>query len=315
VSGLVTIGETLALVSSAKPGHLAHTTSLDLRIGGAESNVAIGVRRLGVPAAWVGRVGADSLGLRVLREMRAESVDLEVITDDRAPTGLMVKERRSPESTHIWYYRIGSAGSRLTPEDLPAARIGSADVLHLTGITPGLSDTALATTRAAVDLAIAHDVPISFDVNHRAGVWGDRDAGPTYSEFASEATVVFAGPEEARLLTGSTEAEPQALLEALALVNKGDVVLKLGGEGCLAWIDGKQFRLDAVQVPVMDTVGAGDAFVAGYLAEFINGLTPEGRLSTAITCGALACTGEGDWEAFPRREDLDRTGNGDSVRR
>jgi 2-dehydro-3-deoxygluconokinase len=309
VTGLVTMGETLALARSAGIGPLEHAAGLDLGIGGAESNVAIGVRRLGVPATWLGRVGDDSLGTRVLRELRAEGLEVRGVLDEGAPTGLMVKERRTPAATRVWYYRAGSAGSRLSPADVPDDLLTGADVLHLTGITPGLSDPALAATRAVVARAGDAGVPVSFDVNHRAGVWGARDPAPVYRELAAAAAVVFAGDDEARLLTGSTATDPDALLDELADASGGDAVLKLGAEGCLARVDGERHRLDAVAVTVVDTVGAGDAFVAGYLAELVGGHEPARRLATAVACGALACTGPGDWESLPTRADLEHLGS------
>ncbi|MBZ5740972.1 sugar kinase [Nocardioides mangrovi] len=309
MSGLVTVGETLALVSA---GPLAHATTAGVGIGGAESNVAIGVRRLGAPATWIGRVGRDSLGSRVLRELRAEDVTVLAQADETAPTALMVKETTSPGRARVWYYRDGSAGSRLRPEDLPAAALAAADVLHLTGITPGLSDTARAATHAALDLAGARTV-VAFDVNHRARVWGDRDAAAVYRDLAARADVVFAGEDEARLLTGTPTTDPYALLAELAETTAGDVVLKRGAAGCVARLAATTYDVPAVPVPVVDTVGAGDAFVAGYLAELLGGRPPEERLRTAVRCGAFACLAPGDWEGLPSRPDLDTLDHSDPV--
>ena len=92
---VVTLGETMALMSSETDGPLQHTRSLALGIGGSESNVAIALTRLGTPVTWIGRVGEDSLGDLVLREIHAEGVNVIGIRDPDAPTGLMVKERRT----------------------------------------------------------------------------------------------------------------------------------------------------------------------------------------------------------------------------
>jgi 2-dehydro-3-deoxygluconokinase len=227
----------------------------------------------------------------------------------------MVKERRTAEAGRVWYYRAASAGSRLSPADLPADVVRAAGVLHVTGITPGLSESALAATRAAVALAVDAGVPVSFDVNHRAGVWGSRDPAPVYAELARAAAVVFAGEDEARLLTGSAATDPDDLLDALEGKAGGDVVLKLGADGCLARIGGRRWQVPAVPVTVVDTVGAGDAFVAGYLAELLRGLPPADRLATAVRCGALACAGHGDWEGLPTRADLALLTPGESVTR
>lgn len=315
MTGLVTFGETLALAASTVPGSLAHAGTLALGVGGAESNVAIGVRRLGGAASWVGRIGADPLGARVLRELRAEDLDVRAVVDPDAPTALMVKERRTAEAARVWYYRSGSAGSRLRPEDLPHDLVSAADVLHVTGITPGLSASAWDATRAALEVAAAGGVRISFDVNHRDAVWRGRDPAPVLAEVARAADVVFAGPDEARLVTGSTETDPRGLLAALARACGGDAVLKLGERGCLADVDGVVHEVPAVRVQVVDTVGAGDAFVAGYLAELMAGAPVLQRLDTAVRCGALVCGSAGDWEALPTRSELGLLDGGEPVAR
>jgi len=140
---LVTLGETMALFTADRVGPLRHATTMRVGIAGAESNVAIGVRRLGHPAAWIGRVGSDELGQLVLGRLRAERVEVDAaVVDPEAPTGLMVKEHRTADLARVVYYRRGSAGSRLAPGDLDEARIRGARVLHLTGITPALSASA-----------------------------------------------------------------------------------------------------------------------------------------------------------------------------
>jgi len=149
---LVTLGETMALFASDRVGPLRYAATMRVGIAGAESNVAIGVRRLGHPAAWIGRVGSDELGHLVLGRLRGERVDVEAaVVDQDAPTGLMVKEHRTADLTRVVYYRRDSAGSRLQPGDLDEARIRAARVLHLTGITPALSATARAAVHAAAE--------------------------------------------------------------------------------------------------------------------------------------------------------------------
>ncbi|HWR85172.1 MAG TPA: sugar kinase [Rhodoglobus sp.] len=302
MGGLVTLGETMALFRGASIGSLSHEHAFELGIGGAESNVAIGVARLGGSAAWMGRVGADGFGERVLRELRAEGLDLRATVDEGARTGLMVKERRTAGLTRVLYYRAGSAGSRLAASDLDEELIRSAGVLHVTGITPALSDAAAGAVRAAVDLAVAAGVPVSFDVNHRASLWSADAAVPVYRELAARSTAVFAGEDEAAMLVG--DGTPQELAERLAALGPGQVVIKLGAEGCLALVDGATYAVPAVPVQPVDTVGAGDAFVAGYLAELLDGRSVEQRLATAVRTGAFACLGPGDWESYARRDEL-----------
>jgi 2-dehydro-3-deoxygluconokinase len=251
----------------------------------------------------------------VVRELRAEDLDVRAVVDAEAPTALMIKERRTADAATVWYYRTGSAGSRLSPDDLPDELVSAASALHVTGITPGLSSSVLAATRRAMATATAAGVPISFDVNHRVAVWRGRDPVPVYAELARAAAVVFAGEDEARLLTGSDTDDPDELLAVLDAAVGGDAVLKLGADGCLASSGGVRRRVPAVRVTVVDTVGAGDAFVAGYLAELLLGRADDERLATAVRCGALACASSGDWEGLPTRDDLSLLDGGESVKR
>ena len=233
---VVTLGETMGLVRTTAIGSLEHVSDLALHVGGAESNVAIGVVRMGGRATWIGRVGDDSLGRRVLRELRGEQVDVAATVDDSARTGLMLKETPTAGTTRVLYYRAASAGSRLSPGDLDADTIRTADLLHVTGITLALSESAAAAVHDAVGIARSAGVPVSFDVNHRASLWADRDAADAYREIARQADIVFAGDGEAELLVGP--GEPEDLAAALAALGPTQAVVKLGERGCVARIDG-----------------------------------------------------------------------------
>lgn len=207
-SGVVTIGETMALLAAQRTGPLSHVPSMSVGIGGAESNVAIALQRLGVPATWIGRVGKDSFGELVLRELRAERLDVRGIVDAAAPTGLMVKERRTARSLGVWYYRAGSAGSRLRPEDIAEGVFAHAALLHVTGITPALSDSAAEAVRHAIELARRHGMTVSFDVNYRSKLWSREAAGKGLLDIVRACDVVFAGPEEASLFVPEEDPTP-----------------------------------------------------------------------------------------------------------
>ncbi len=311
---IVTIGETMALLHSRTPGPLAHASSLALGVGGAESNFAVAVRRLGTAASWIGRIGADSLGDKVIRELRAEDLTVHAIRDRDAPTGLMIKERRTTDASRVWYYREGSAGSRLSPADLPHRVIETAALLHVTGITPALSESAAAAITTAVHLAVQAGVPVSFDVNHRSSLWRDRNPTTVYRQLAASSTIVFAGYDEARLIVpGLTKVAE--LADAIADLGPSQVVIKLGAEGCHAVADGTSASLPAVPIDPVDTVGAGDAFVAGYVTEYVAGQDLTTRLRTAVAVGAFACLNPGDWEGMPRREELDLLQSSEPVSR
>ena len=315
MTAVLTIGEGLGVLRTQGIGTLALERELTVGTGGAECNVAIGLARLGVPVTWLGRVGDDGLGARVVRELRAEAVSVIAPVDPRAPTGLLLKETPSAGHTVVTYHRSGSAGSRLSPGDLDAVDLRSFDVLHVTGITPALSATARECIDVAIDRARQAGTAVSFDVNHRSRLWSADAAAEVYREIARRSDVVFAGADEAALLTGLPEDDAPALAEAIGALGPAEVVVKLGARGALARLDGRMTSRAATPVAVVDTVGAGDAFVAGYLAERLRGASVEARLELAVRTGAAACAHAGDWEGFPTRRDLDRNPGPDPVSR
>jgi 2-dehydro-3-deoxygluconokinase len=299
VTDVVTLGETMAVFTSASVGPLRHATSLTVGAAGAESNMAIGLRRLGASVAWIGRVGDDELGQLVLARLRGEDVDVRgAVVDPGAPTGLMVKERRTGTISRVHYYRRGSAGSRLGVDDVDEAAIVAARILHVTGITPALSDTARAAVSRAVEVARAAGTLVSLDYNYRSALWSPEEAREVLRVLTARADVVFAGEEETELVAGAPT------VEALAALGPREAIVKRGAKGAVAAVGGVVCEAPAVPVRVVDPVGAGDAFVAAYLAGLLEGHDPEERLRAACAAGAFAVTVDGDWEGFPTRAEL-----------
>lgn len=304
--GLVTIGETMGLLTSVDYGPLRHARQLALGVAGAESNVAIGVRRLGHGATWIGRVGEDEIGDLVESTLRGEGVLLSIGRDPVRPTGLMLKSRRTTSITRVTYYRSGSAASGLSPEDLPLDLIAAARVLHVTGITPALSDSCRDAVLHAIHHARAQGTRVSLDVNYRAALWRERAARPVLRELAGLADILFAGPDEAELLVGADSGwTPAELAAELATLGPAETVIKCGAAGAVARADNRVMEEPAFAVRAVDPVGAGDAFVAGYLAGVLEGASLENRLKLGALAGAFAVTVSGDWEGAPTRRELE----------
>lgn len=300
---VITLGETMALLTPEKIGPLSHAGPLCMGIGGAESNVAIGLKRLGVSVAWVGRVGEDSIGQLIERELRAEGLEVRCTRDESAPTGLMLKERRTPNLVRVSYYRNDSAGSRLCRTDIPESLFPHARLLHLTGITPALSATAADAVQHAIDCARSAGLSISFDLNYRSSLWSAEEASSAYLDIIPQCDIVFAGDDEAAIAIGRND-DPLLLAERIVQLGPSQAVIKLGSAGCVALVDGAKHRQAAIPIQPVDTVGAGDAFVAGYLAELLAGEDVPQRLLTAVRTGAFACLVPGDWEGMPYRPEL-----------
>lgn len=303
---LLTIGESLGLIVAKRTGRLANSPGVRLGFGGAESNVAIGMSRLGASTAWAGRVGADGIGDLITRELRAEGIEVHATVDPSAATALMIKERPSAATSRVTYYRSAQAGSRLNPDDIADGLVERARVLHVTGITAALGAQPLAAIGVAIDRARAAGAQVSFDVNHRPSLWRNADDAKTaYRALVARADIVFAGADESTLVTG-VSCGPEEQAAALQDLGARCAVIKLGERGAYARDADRDEHREAMPVQVVDTVGAGDAFVAGWLSETVRGKSLKARLETAILCGALACTTEGDWEAAPTRADLAR---------
>jgi 2-dehydro-3-deoxygluconokinase len=315
LSGLVTIGEPLGQVAADREGPLRPGAPAAVSVCGAEATVAIGIRRLGIPAAYIGRVGDDAFGRMSIEALRGEGVDVSSVTvDPAAPTGLLLRTRRTADRDVVDYWRAGSAGSRLRPEDVDPDVVAAGDLLHVTGITPALSDTAAAAVDRACDLARRAGVPISFDVNHRSRLWHGRSARTALLPLAAGADVVFGGRHElALLLDAAPDAPPEKLLAGLAAEGVREVVVSLGAEGAVGLLDGELARVAAHKVKAVDVIGAGDAFVAGYLAARLEGLDQVARLRSGSTLGAFAVGTRGDWEGLPRRAELALVEHHDQV--
>lgn len=298
---VVTAGETMVLVVPSSPGRLRHATDVTLSIGGAESNVAIGLSRLGIPASWVSAVGEDELGELVLHRVRAEGVDTSGVRriPDR-PTGLYLREEVAG-ALRVYYYRSGSAASTLAPGALDASVLEGAAFLHLTGITGALSPQAAEFLSWAAATARAAGVRVSYDVNYRSRLWEPAAARTASEALLPHVDVLLVGDEEAAALWGWDEA---TCLERFPGAGPREVVVKLGARGCAARIDGERLTAPGFPVRQLDPIGAGDAFAAGYLAATLWGRPPEERLRTANAMGAFCVQNLGDYEGLPSRREL-----------
>jgi 2-dehydro-3-deoxygluconokinase len=301
---LVTFGESMGLISTPDIGPIEFAREFRYGIGGAESNVAIGAARLGAPVTWIGRLGCDATGDLIERRLRAEGVLVHAIRDG-GYTGLMVRHHRVAGHIGVDYHRAGSAAARLCFSDIPDDVLAGAAILHVTGITPALSESARQAVFDAAERARGLGVTICLDVNYRAKLWEPAAARPVLRALAARADILMASTGEARLLLGDEQARVgPAMLRRLAALGPDEVIVKDGARGCAALINGASFTLPALTVPVVDPVGAGDAFAAGYLADRLAGESPEARLRTAMTAGAFAVAVPGDCEGLPRRHDL-----------
>jgi len=297
---VVTAGETMVLVTPAQPGRLRHATSVELRIGGAESNVAIALARLEEQVGWVSWLSNDELGELVLARVRAEGVDTSRVRRIEGLTGLYMRERVG-DAVRVYYYRSGSAASQMGSDAFDPSYLDGAQFVHLTGITPALSQACRQFMPWVMNEARRRGVKVSFDVNYRSKLWAATAARSAIEEILPLVDLLFVGDEEAEALWSESG---EALLHAFVQRGPGEVVLKRGAAGSAALVDGAIVEAQGFAVTPVDPIGAGDAFAAGYLAGHLWQVEPDTRLRIANAMGAWAVMNNGDYEGLPTKAEL-----------
>lgn len=299
---VVTFGESMSLFLPSEQQSIERADQLQHRFGGAESNVAIGLARLGVEVGWFSVVGDDPLGKRIVKSIRGEGVDVSrVMYSKDAPTGMMFREQISGRSA-VHYFRKGSAASTMKPEQLDEEYIQGAQLLHITGITPALSDSCKATIYDAVEIAKKHGVRICFDPNLRLKLWSLEEAREVILHLASKADYFLPGWDELKLLYNTEDAE---LIDSKLNELSATCIVKGKGDYNVIYEQETQTQVPFYPAEkVIDTVGAGDAFCAGFLAGICKEMSTYEAVRMASINGSLAVQSYGDWEALPEWEQL-----------
>ncbi|KQU58074.1 sugar kinase [Rhodococcus sp. Leaf278] len=294
------VGEGL-VVLVAETGPLENSETFHRNSGGAEANVARVFAQLGVDAAWVSRVGNDGFGRYLVKQLAEAGVDTSGVTiDDERPTGMYVKERGSGSGDRydlasgesaMTYFRAGSAASALSPTEIGESAtelICRADLIHFSGITVAISDSAAQLTSALMDRSAI----VSFDLNYRPALWKSRSgtAADVLGQHVRGSDVVSMGSDEAALVFGTSDpAELRRMFpQPEHLVIKNDAHTVTAFEGT-ARVDVPALRLD-----VVEKIGAGDAFAGGFLTGLLLGRSAVERVRFGHLCAAGALTGHGD---------------------
>ncbi|MFD8153169.1 sugar kinase [Streptomyces sp. NPDC059720] len=298
------IGETMAALVPEPVVPLETADLLRVDVAGAESNVARYLADHRVPARWVSAVGDDPWG-RLVRTRVAESgVDTSAVrTDPQRPTGVLFK---NPEAygTRVQYYRQRSAASALAPELLGDPAVTSAALVHLTGITAALSPSCRALVTEALRLHVGgRPYVVSFDVNHRAALWSDGSAATVLARFADRADITFVGLDEAQALWGNHLVNAAAVRRMLP--GPRILVVKDGDREATAFTGAEQCAVPAPHVRVVEPIGAGDAFAAGFLAALLRGDDTVRALRLGHLTAASALRVGGDHGPLPPRSQIE----------
>ncbi|MGJ9459611.1 sugar kinase [Oceanobacillus sp. CF4.6] len=301
---VITIGETMVLFTPNTQGHMRYASNFSRRFGGAETNVAIGLSKLGHKAGWISRVGNDEFGKAILSFLRGEGVDVsQVQYDDAAPTGLYFKEKRTVSEFRIQYYRKGSAASKMRAGDINEAYLKRAKYLHVTGITPALSESCYEAIVYAIKLAKKNGVTVVFDPNLRKNLWPEERAREVLQELVSYADIVLPGVEEGAFLYGTKD--PIEIGKRILETGASLAVIKTGSEGAYYVTEEKSEHVPVVAASeISDPVGAGDGFCAGLLSGLLDGLSIKKSVARGNLIGSVVVKVDGDVEGLPDRSEL-----------
>ncbi|PCK19627.1 2-dehydro-3-deoxygluconokinase [Bacillus pumilus] len=302
----VTFGESMAMFYAREIGELHQVNTFQKALAGAESNVAVGLARLGFEVGWMSKIGADSLGTFILEELQKEGVDTNAVlrSNDGSKTGILLKSKVIDGDPDVTYYRKGSAASTMNPSDFPFNYFKQAGHLHMTGIPPALSSEMRAFSFHALQVMKEQGKTISFDPNLRFQLWEEEeDMIHTVNQMASQADWFFPGLAEGQRLTGCHE--PEEIADVYLQKGVKLVVMKLGAEGAFFKSAENQGVVNGFQVhDVIDTVGAGDGFAVGVISGLLDGLSYEKSVTRGNAIGALAVMSPGDKDGLPTREEL-----------
>jgi 2-dehydro-3-deoxygluconokinase len=279
------------MIRLAAPGYerLEVAATLDVSIGGTESNVAVALARLGRRVTWISALPANPLGRRIAATLQSHGVDTSyILWQEHSRAGIYFLEPGAPpRPTRVIYDRAASALATIDPDSVPYDQLGRADALHLTGITPALSDNSAEVCQRLMTRARSEDIPLIFDVNYRSLLWSPEEAASGLVPFLDQAHILFCGRGDAATIwnfEGSPEEVAAALLERSGAEL---VVITDGGAGATAVTRSGEIRVQAApEVDIVDPVGAGDGFAAGFLDVWFS---ESGDITRALRSGvALA---------------------------
>jgi 2-dehydro-3-deoxygluconokinase len=295
MTGLLTFGETMLRLTPPDDQRVESADSLDVHVGGAESNVAVAAQRLGVDAAWASKLPDSPPADRVVNALREQGVDPLVTRTDAGRVGTYYLETgAAPRGANVVYDREGAAVRTATPDDLPLDRLRGADTFYTSGITPALSETLVDTVAELFAVATEADTEVAFDVNYRAKLWSPEEARDTLRGLLPGVdTLVVAERDAATVLDRDGDAETVAR-DLADDYGCETVVVTRGAEGALALHDDAVYEQPVFEADSPYPVGTGDAFVGGFLARRHRGGSVPEALEYAAATAALKRTIPGD---------------------
>ncbi len=302
---VITIGDAMVSLNPHSKGPLRFVSNFERKVGGAELNVAIGCSRLGLKTKWVSRLGNDEFGRYIHNFVRGEGIDVsDVKLVEGYPTSVHFKEILEDGSGRTFYYRSNSPTTTLTEEEINESLFTGGKLLHITGVFPAVDkEKNVGVIKKAIALAKQQNMLVSFDPNIRLKLWSRAEAKAALTEFLPYVDVLLTGLDEAELLFGTDD--PQKVIEESKKIGISYVAIKQGEKGSIGYHQGKY--IESPPVPpkkVVDTVGAGDGYDAGFIYGVLQQWSLEKTLHFANTIGSMVVSVSGDNEGLPYLDDI-----------
>jgi 2-dehydro-3-deoxygluconokinase len=303
VSGdVISVGETMIYFQAEHYGQLRYAQRFEKFIGGTESNTMISLAKLGFSVGWFSRLGSDEFGYNIRDFIRGHGVDVSrVLFDKNAPTGVFFVEKNANDETRSFYYRTGSAASRMHTSDVDMDYVCAHRILHLTGITPILSDSCRVMITDLITEARERGLKVTFDPNLRLRMAPIEKFREILHPILKMVDIFLPSDNELLLLMDAQDLD-EAIRRSRDL-GLNHVVIKRGDKGSLLVKDGAQCQEPAFPVKkLVSSMAAGDAFDAGYLAAVLKEIEGSKALKLANCLGAMATLAWGPYEAIPEWE-------------
>lgn len=301
---VLTIGDALVTMNPVTKGPLRFVSHFERKAGGAELNFAIGVSRLGIDCKWISRLGADEFGRAIFNFARGEGIDMSSVEfTDKYPTSLNFKQINEDGSGSTFYYRHPSPVLTMTEDIISDDLFIDVDLVHITGVFLSIYKENINIIKALLKKAKERNIPVSFDPNIRLKMWTIEEARTTFQHVLPYVNILLTGLDEIEMITAKTDEN-----DFIQFVKKYDIeelVIKDGANGAKLFCDGVWYEEEAYKVNVVDTVGAGDGFDAGYIYGYLNNQDYSERLKFANGVGAIVTTVTGDNEGLPYIEEVD----------
>lgn len=302
---VITFGEAMAMFIADSPGPLHANRQFTMELAGAETNVAIGLAKLGLNVGFVSKVGTDAFGRFIIQTLQNQHVNIEQLQmDSDYPTGFQLKSQVIDGDPEVQYFRKGSAASHLNPSDFKDEYFRQARHLHVTGIPLAISNSTRDFAKHAIAFMKKQKKTITFDTNLRPSLWNSKEEMiKVTNKFANQANIVLPGLEEGQLLTGYQD--PKDISSFYLDAGVEMVIVKLGKNGAFYKTSDHEGFVSGYKVKqVVDTVGAGDGFAVGIISGVLENLPIENTIARGNAIGALAIQSLGDNTGYPDQAKL-----------